>query len=114
VIIDDQHPRAHVHMLAVSGRARIVASPNRLPAKSRSTTESRVRAAPFSRTRCVPRVVVLMQFDQRRHMPINSLSLALAAAALAAPAAQAHHAPAEQTTASPSQRNQPTHLRRSK
>jgi hypothetical protein len=33
-------------------------------------------------------------------MRINSLGLALAAAALVAPAAQAHHAPAELTTAS--------------
>jgi hypothetical protein len=53
-------------MLALLVRARTVASPNRLPAKSRSSTDSGVRAAPFSPARGVPRVVLLMQFDPRR------------------------------------------------
>jgi hypothetical protein len=51
-------------MLALSLRARIVASLNASPRKSRPSTESGVRPAPFPSARAVPSVAVFMHFDQ--------------------------------------------------
>jgi hypothetical protein len=51
-------------MLALSLRARTVASLNVSRAKSRARTDSTVRPAPFPTARSVPSVGVLMHFDQ--------------------------------------------------
>ncbi len=51
-------------MLAGSLLARIVASLNASPSKSRPSTESGVRPAPFPADRWLPSVAVFMHFDQ--------------------------------------------------
>ena len=51
MVVDDQHRRAHVHMLAVQLPTRTVASPNPAEAKSRAGTEADLLLTSFRAAR---------------------------------------------------------------